>query len=145
MTSTASSYMVAPSAVNALAPPVVLNSSTSATLGNGTTNILTSSTLPAGSYIVGATFQVSTTTTFGNTDAIFFEIGDTAAALTVYPAMLLTGYNQFGSNPGIMVASVTGVLVLTTSTTVSWRMNCTFGTATGKTGFVGNAYYQRIA
>ena len=145
MTSTASSYMVAPSAVNALAPPVILNTTTSAAVGNGVTNIVTSPILPAGTYFVGANFQVSSTTTFTNTDAIFFEITDTTSAFTVYPVTLLTGYNQFGSTPGIMAASVTGVLVLPTSQTISWAMNCTFTTATGKTGFVGNAFYQRIA
>jgi hypothetical protein len=122
-----------------------LNTTTSAAVGNGVTNILTSSILPAGTYFVGANFQVSSTTTFGNTDAVFFEIADTPSAFTVYPVTLLTGYNQFGSSPGVMAASVTGVLVLPTSQTISWAMNCTFGTPSGKTGFVGNAFYQRIA
>ena len=140
-----SQYNVAPTGVNALLPPIVLNTSTSAAIGNGTTNIVTSPTLPVGTYFVGANFQVSSTTTFTNTDAIFFEITDTANVLTVYPVTLLTGYNQFGSAPGLMAASVTGVIVLTTAGTLSWGMNCTFTTATGKTGFVGNAFYQRIA
>lgn len=139
------SYVVAPSAVNALLPPTMVNTTTSAAVGNGVTNIVTSPILPAGTYFVGANFQVSSTTTFTNTDAIFFEITDTPSAFTVYPVTLLTGYNQFGSTPGIMAAAVTGVLVLPTSQTISWAMNCTFTTATGKTGFVGNAFYQRIA
>jgi hypothetical protein len=140
-----SSYNVAPSAIDVLAPPVVLNTTTSAAVGNGVTNIVTSPTLPAGTYFVGANFQVSSTTTFTNTDAVFFEIADTPSAFTVYPVTLLTGYNQFGSSPALMAASVTGVIVLPTSQTISWALNCTFGTATGKTGFVGNAFYQRIA
>jgi len=44
-----------------------------------------------------------------------------------------------------MAVSVSGVLVLTTSTTLSWGVECAFTLATGKTGYVGNAYYQRIA
>ena len=138
-------YNVAPIGINALLPPTVLNTSTSAALGNSTTNIVTSPVLPLVSYFVGANFQVSSTTTFTNTDAIFFEITDTANVLTVYPVTLLTGYNQFGSTPGLMAASVTGVIVLTTAGTISWGMNSTFTTATGKTGFVGNAFYQRIS
>jgi hypothetical protein len=44
-----------------------------------------------------------------------------------------------------MAAAVTGVLVLTTSTTLSWGVECDFTTPSGKTGYVGNAFYQRIA
>lgn len=145
MTSTAPSYMVAPSAVNALLPPVVLNTSTSAASGDGQTNILTSTTLPAGTYFVGGNFQVVSTTTFTNTDTVFFQITDTGETLTVYPLTALTGYSQIGSNPAVMAAAVTGVLVLTTSTTLSWGVECDFTTPSGKTGYVGNAFYQRIA
>lgn len=145
MTSTSSSYMVAPSAVDILAPPVVLNTSTSATVGDGQTNILTSSTLPPGTYFVGGNFQIVSTTTFTNTDTVFFQITNTGETLTVYPLTALTGYSQIGSNPAVMAAAVTGVLVLTTSTTLSWGVECDFTTTTGKTGYVGNAFYQRIA
>ena len=145
MTSTASSYMVAPSAVNALLPPTMLNTSTSAATGDGQTNILTSTTLPAGTYFVGGNFQVVSTTTFTNTDTVFFQIPDTGETLTVYPLTALTGYSQIGSNPAVMAAAVTGVLVLTTSTTLSWGVECDFTTPSGKTGYVGNAFFQRIA
>ena len=145
MTSTASSYMVAPSAVNALLPPTMLNTSTSAATGDGQTNILTSTTLPAGTYFVGGNFQVVSTTTFTNTDTVFFQITDTGETLTVYPLTALTGYSQIGSNPAVMAAAVTGVLVLTTSTTLSWGVECDFTTPSGKTGYVGNAFFQRIA
>ena len=145
MTSLSTAYVVAPTAVNAFAPPVLVNSSTSAEIGNGDDAIVTSPILPAGTYFVGANFQVTTTTTFANTDAIFFSIRDTALNLTVYPETLLTGYNQFGSTPGAMAVSVSGVIVLPTSQTITWGMNSTFGTPSGKTGFVGNAFYQRIA
>ena len=137
--------MVAPSAVNALLPPTMLNTSTSAATGDGQTNILTSTTLPAGTYFVGGNFQVVSTTTFTNTDTVFFQITDTGETLTVYPLTALTGYSQIGSNPAVMAAAVTGVLVLTTSTTLSWGVECDFTTPSGKTGYVGNAFYQRIA
>ena len=140
-----SQYNVAPTAVNAYTPPVLLNTSTSAATGNGQTNILTSPTLPAGTYLVGGNFQISSTTTFTNTDTVFFQITDTGETLTVYPLTALTGYNQRGSNPGVMAVSVSGVLVLTTSTTLSWGVECAFANAANKTGFVGNAFYQRIA
>ena len=139
------SYVVAPTAVDALLPPVILNTSTSATVGDGQTNILTSSTLPAGTYFVGGNFQVVSTTTFTNTDTVFFQITNTGETLTVYPLTALTGYSQIGSNPAVMAAAVSGVLVLTTSTTLSWGVECDFTTTTGKTGYVGNAFYQRIA
>ena len=137
--------MVAPSAVNALLPPTMLNTSTSAATGDGQTNILTSTTLPAGTYFVGGNFQVVSTTTFTNTDTVFFQITDTGETLTVYPLTALTGYSQIGSNPAVMAAAVTGVLVLTTSTTLSWGVECDFTTPSGKTGYVGNAFFQRIA
>lgn len=139
------SYVVAPTAVDAFGPPVILNTSTSATVGDGQTNILTSSTLPPGTYFVGGNFQVVSTTTFTNTDTVFFQITNTGETLTVYPLTALTGYSQIGSNPAVMAAAVTGVLVLTTSTTLSWGVECDFTTTTGKTGYVGNAFYQRIA
>lgn len=139
------SYVVAPTAVDALLPPVILNTSTSATVGDGQTNILTSSTLPPGTYFVGGNFQVVSTTTFTNTDTVFFQITNTGETLTVYPLTALTGYSQIGSNPAVMAAAVSGVLVLTTSTTLSWGVECDFTTTTGKTGYVGNAFYQRIA
>ena len=139
------SYVVAPTAVNALVPPVLLNTSTSAAVGDGQTNILTSSTLPPGTYFVGGNFQVVSTTTFTNTDTVFFQITNTGETLTVYPLTALTGYSQIGSNPAVMAAAVTGVLVLTTSTTLSWGVECDFTTPSGKTGYVGNAFYQRIA
>lgn len=145
MTSTSSSYMVAPSAVDILAPPVVLNTSTSAAVGDGQTNIVTSPTLPPGTYFVGGNFQIVSTTTFTNTDTMFFQITDTGETLTVYPLTALTGYNQIGSNPASMAVTVSGILVLTTSRTLSWGVECDFATPTGKTGYVGNAYYQRIA
>ena len=145
MTSTSSSYMVAPSAVDILAPPVVLNTSTSAAVGDGQTNIVTSPTLPPGTYLVGGNFQIVSTTTFTNTDTMFFQITDTGETLTVYPLTALTGYNQIGSNPSVMAVTVSGVLVLTTSRTLSWGVECDFTTTTGKTGYVGNAFYQRIA
>lgn len=145
MTSLSTAYVVAPTAVDSFAPPTMVNTSTSATIGNGDDALLTSPLLPAGTYFVGGNFQVSSTTTFGNTDAIFFAITNTALTLTVYPETLLTGYNQFGSTPAIMAAAVSGVLVLPTSQTITWGMNSTFGTPSGKTGFVGNAFFQRIA
>ena len=140
-----SSYNVAPSAIDALAPPVVLNTSTSAAVGDGQTNILTSSTLAPGTFFVGGNFQIVSTTTFTNTDTVFFQITNTGETLTVYPLTALTGYSQIGSNPAVMAAAVTGVLVLTTSTTLSWGVECDFTTPSGKTGYVGNAFYQRIA
>ena len=145
MTSTASSYMVAPTAVNALLPPVVLNTSTSAATGDGQTNIVTSQTLPAGTYFVGGNFQIVSTTNFASADTMFFQITDTGETLTVYPLTALTGGNHIGSNPGVMAVAVSGIVVLTTSTTLSWGVDCDFATPGNKTGYVGNAFYQRIA
>ena len=140
------SYVVAPTAVNIpLSAPVVLNSSTSAATGNGQTNIVTSPTLPAGTYFVGGNFQIVSTTSFVNADTMFFQITDTAETLTVYPLTALTGYSHVGSNPAVMAVTVSGVLVLTTSTTLSWGVDCQFNNAANKTGYVGNAFYQRIA
>ena len=144
-TSSKSSYVVAPTAVNILAAPVLLNTSTSAAVGDGQTNIVTSPTLPPGTYFVGGNFQIVSTTTFTNTDTVFFQITNTGETLTVYPLTALTGYNQIGSNPASMAVTVSGVLVLTTSTTLSWGVECDFTTPSGKTGYVGNAFYQRIA
>ncbi len=139
-----SSYNVAPTAVNALAPPVLVNTTSSAELPDGTTNVLTSPTLPAGTYLVGANFQVTTSTNFAGSDSVFFFIRDTAGSLTNYPLTAFDGDNHIGSNPGAMAVTLSGVLVLAVSGTLSWGFTVDFST-NNKTGFVGNAYYQRIA
>jgi hypothetical protein len=139
-----SSYNVAPTAVNALAPPVLANTSTSAAVPNGTTNILTSPTLPAGTYLVGANFQVTTSTNFAGADSVFFFIRDTAGSLTNYPLTAFDGDNHIGTNPAAMAVTVSGVLVLAVSGTLTWGMTVDFNNQ-NKTGIVGNAFYQRIA
>jgi hypothetical protein len=139
-----SSYNVAPTSVNAFAPPVLANTSSSAAVPNGTTNVLTSAVLPAGTYLVGANFQVTSATNFQAADTVFFYIRDTAGSLTNYPLTALDGGNHVGSSPAAMAMTVSGVLVLATSGTLSWGFTVNFNTQ-NKTGFVGNAYYQRIA
>ena len=131
------------------APPFPLVTPTTgistATAGNGTTNIFTSISLPAGTYLVGGNFLITATTTFTNTDSIYFEITDTASSLVLYPQTLMTGYSQQGSATAAIAASVTGILVLTVETTVSWAVTCAFTLATGKTAYVSNPFYQRVA
>ena len=145
MTSLSTAYVVAPIATDAFSPPVLLNTSTSAATGNGQTNIVTSPTLPPGTYLVGGNFQIVSTTSFVNADTMFFQITDTGETISTYPLTALTGYNHIGTNPAVMAVTVSGVIVLPTSLTLSWGVECDFTTTTGKTGFVGNAFYQRIA
>lgn len=140
-----SQYNVAPTAANAYTPPVILNTTTSAATGNGQTNIVTSPTLPPGTYLVGGNFQIVSTTNFSTSDTMFFQITDTGETISTYPLVALTGGNHIGSNPGVMAVTVSGVIVLTTSRTLSWGVECQFANAANKTGYVGNAYYQRIA
>ena len=144
MTSLSTAYIVAPTGVNALIPPTMVNTSTSAAVPNGTTNIVTSTTLPAGTYLVGANFQVTTSTTFTGSDSVFFFIRDTAGSLTNYPLTGFDGDNHIGTNPAAMAVTVSGVLVLAVSGTLSWGMTVDFNNQ-NKTGIVGNAFYQRIA
>ena len=131
------------------APPFTLVTPTSgqstATASNGTTNIFTSVSLPAGTYLVGGNFLITAVTTFTNTDTIYFRITDTGGNLLLYPQTLLTGYSQQGSASATMAASVNGILVLTSTTTVSWQVVCAFFLATGKTSYVTNPFYQRVA
>lgn len=145
MTSLSTAYVVAPSAVDALVPPTMVNTTTTATTGNGATNVVTSTSLPPGTYFVGGNFQTISTTDFDATDTVFFEISDTANVLTNVPLVALAGNNNVGSSPAAMSMSVTGVLVLATTGTLSWSVTCAFTTPTGKTTSVGNAFYQRIA
>lgn len=131
-------------------PPFALvtptTGSSTASAGNGTTNIFTTSeSLPAGTYLVGGNFLITAVTTFTNTDSIYFEITDTGGALNLYPQTLLTGYSQQGSATAAIVASVTGILVLNVATTISWAVTCAFTLATGKTAYVNNPFYQRVA
>lgn len=131
------------------APPfpleVVATGQSSSTAGNGTTNIVTSISLPAGTYYVGGNFLITALTTFTNTDSIYFRITDTGGGLVLYPQTLLTGYSQQGSATATMAASVNGILILTVATTISWQVVCAFTLATGKTAYVSNPFYQRIA
>jgi hypothetical protein len=144
MTSLSTAYIVAPTGVNALAPPTMANTSTSAAVPNGTTNIVTSQTLPPGTYLVGANFQITSPTNFSGGDSVFFYIRDTAGSLTNYPLTSFSGTNHIGSNPAAMALTVSGVLVLAVSGTLSWGVTVDFSSQ-NKTGFVGNAYFQRIA
>ncbi len=144
MSSISSAYIVAPTGVNALAPPTMVNTNTSAAVPNGTTNIVTSTTLPPGTYLVGANFQVTTSTNFAGADSVFFFIRDTAGSLTNYPLTGFDGDNHIGTNPGAMAVTVSGVLRLAVSGTLTWGMTVDFNNQ-NKTGIVGNAYFQRIA
>ena len=130
-------------------PPFALVTPTTgqstATASNGTTNIFTSISLPAGTYLVGGNFLITAVTTFVNTDTIYFRITDTGGNLLLYPQTLLTGYSQQGSATATMAASVNGILVLTSTTTVSWQVVCAFSLATGKTAYLSNPFYQRVA
>jgi hypothetical protein len=140
-----SQYNVAPTGVNALSPPTLVNTVTTVSVGNGATTVVTSPTLPAGTYFVGSTTSISSTTTFTNTDTLVVRIRDGAGSLTVYPQVIMTGYSQIGNTPAAVAATPTGVLILPVSGTIIWDVNCAFTTATGKTSSVGNAFYQRIA
>jgi hypothetical protein len=144
MTSLSTAYVVAPTSVNAFGPPTMANTSSSAAVPNGTTNVLTSPTLAPGTYLVGANFQITSATNFQAADTAFFYIRDTAGSLTNYPLTCLAGDNHVGTSPGAMATTVSGVLVLATAGTLSWGFTVNFNTQ-NKTGFVGNAYYQRIA
>ena len=139
-----SQYNVAPTGVNALLPPTLVNSSTSAALPDGTTNVVTSTTLPPGTYLVGGNFQITTPTNFAGSDTVFFYIRDTAGSLTNYPLTAFVGGNHIGTNPAAMAVTVSGVLRLAVSGTLSWGMTVDFNNQ-NKTGIVGNAYFQRIA
>ena len=131
------------------APPFTLVTPTSGqstiTATNGTVNIFTSVTLPAGTYLVGGSFVLTSVTTFVDSDTMLFHITDTGGSLLLYPQTLLTGYSQQGSASATMAASVNGILVLTSTTTVSWQVVCAFFLATGKTSYVTNPFYQRVA
>ncbi len=137
-------YNVAPIGINALLPPTLVNTSTSAALPDGTTNVVTSAVLPVGTYLVGGNFQITTPTNFAAADTVFFYIRDTAGSLTNYPLTAFVGGNHIGANPAAMAVTLSGVLVLAVSGTLSWGFTVDFNNE-NKTGFVGNAYFQRIS
>jgi len=144
MSSLSTAYVVAPTAVDSFAPPTMVNTSTSAALPDGTTNVVTSAVLPAGTYLVGANFQITSPTDFATADTVFFYIRDTAGSLTNYPLTAFLGGNHIGTNPAAMAVTLSGVLRLAVSGTLSWGFTVVFANE-NKTGFVGNAYFQRIA
>lgn len=136
---------IAPTAANTYSPPTMVNTSTTATIGNGATTVVTSPTLPAGTYFVGANFSATSSTTFTATDTINFRIHDGAGSVLYYPQSALTGYSGIGNTPSAIINTVSGVVILAVSGTLIWDTNCSFTTASGKTGGVNNAFYQRIA
>ena len=138
-------YIVVPTGVNALAPPTLVNTVTTVTVGNGATTIETSPTLPAGTYLVGGNMSIASTTTFTSSDTLVMRIRDGAGSLTNYPQVTLTGYSGVGSTPSAVASTPTGVIVLATSGTIIWDANCSFTTATGKSSTLGNGWYERIA
>lgn len=138
-------YNVAPTGVNALAPPTLDNTVTTVSIGNGATTIETSPTLPAGTYLVGGNMSIASTTTFTASDTLVMRIRDGAGSLTNFPQVTLTGYSGVGSTPSAVASTPTGVIVLATSGTIIWDANCSFTTATGKSATLGSGWYQRIA
>jgi len=138
-------YNIAPTGVNALAPPTIDNTVTTVSVGNGATTIETSPTLPAGTYLVGGNMSIASTTTFTSTDTLVMRIRDGAGSLTNFPQVTLTGYSGVGSTPSAVASTPTGVLILATSGTIIWDANCSFTTATGKSATLGSGWYQRIA
>jgi hypothetical protein len=138
-------YNVAPIGVNALLPPTVLTTVTGVTVGNGATTIVTSPTLPPGTYLVGGSASISASTTFTNTDTLVMRIRDGAGSLVVYPQVITTGYSQIGNAPAAVASTPYGVIVLPVSGTIIWDVNCAFGNAAGKTASVGNPFYERIS
>ena len=95
--------------------------------------------------MVGGNFSLTSTTTFTASDTLNMRIHDGAGSLVYYPQSELTGYSAFGNTPSAVLNTVSGILVLTTSGTLIWDVNCSFTTATGKSAAVSYAYYQRIA
>lgn len=131
-----------------LEPLVLLtNAQITSTIGNGFTTLITSpATLSPGTYFVGASFSAQATTTFTNTDVIYFRIFDTPGNISgsLIPMTLMSGYSQQGSSPASIFVTVSGLITLTVASTLSWGVNCVFTSATGKTGFAVNPYYQRL-
>jgi len=131
-----------------LQPIVVLtNAAITSTIGNGFTTLITSpDILQPGTYLVGANFAAQATTTFTNTDTIYFRIFDTAGNITssYTPMTLMSGYSQQGSANASIFVTVSGIITLTIASTLSFGTNATFTSATGKTGFAVNPYYQRL-
>ena len=76
---------------------------------------------------------------------MLFHITDTGGSLVLYPQVLLTGITEYSSNAAYQYTTVNGILVLTTATTISWKVTCAFTLATGKTAYVNNPFYQRVA
>lgn len=124
----------------------VVNTNTSVAGANGSLVILTPTTILApGTYWVGGNFTATTTTTFTNTDAIYFRIIDTAAAITYYPQTLMTGYSQVGVGPSAIVCAVSGLIVLTTATTLTWGASVSLASTAGTTLAMNNGFYKRVA
>jgi len=141
-------YNVAPTGVNSLLPPTLVNTVTSVNGANGSLVILTPTTiLPPGSYLVGGSFSATATAgnAWANGDTFIFRIYDTTGSLTNVPQATLTGYSQVGTGPYALAATVTGVITLTASGTLTWGVTVVEGSQTGKVFTLGNGYYQRIS
>ena len=143
-------YNVAPTSADLpLSAPVLVNSTTTLTApANGTPSIVASATLPAGTYLVGGTFQASATTgnAWASTDYFIWRIRDTAGALTTYPQQMVTGPMTYLVSTNYFAGtSLTGVITLATAGTITWDVNIYEISATGKTFTLNNGWYQRIA
>ena len=125
--------------------PTLANTVTSLAVVAGAYAVVTSPTLPAGTYLVGANSSLTSTITFTANDTIVFRIRDAAGALTNYPQCILSGATAVGTGAQAIAGTPTGILILTAPGQIIWDVNVTFTNNTGKTAMVGNAYYQRIA
>lgn len=129
--------------------PTLVNTVTSVPGANGTTAVfVTSPTLQPGSYLVGGGF--SGTGTAGNqfsvNDGITFKIGDTPGSVTNVPQTIVNaGYEQIGTGPFGFGSTLTGIITLTTASTLSWSVQMVLASNTGKAFMLSNGWYWKIA
>lgn len=138
------SWLGSPTSVNTV--PIVVNlPAITATPASGlsTTNLFTTTTTyPAGTYLVGMSVEGSGT--FVSSDWVFFRIFPTTGGGSVYPDYNLALVNQVLGTTGNVLGTMCGLLTLSVPSTIVYSITSSIATAS-KSFYGEGMWLQKVA
>lgn len=140
-----------PATATGFTPTVLATASTTGAPGSKGIQYTTAGTggvLPAGTYFVGGNFAATNTIgLFANSDMIEFSINSSANDIAADVTYYCSGYTQWtGSGIGYVGASISGILVLSSPTAITWYGSLLMGSGYSSVNLsVENPYYYQIS
>jgi hypothetical protein len=140
-----------PATATGFTPTVLATANTTGAPGAKAITYTTAGTggvLPAGTYFVGGSFVAQNNIgLFLNSDQIGFSINSSANDIAAEPTFYTSGYSQqTGGSIGYITATVTGILILPSSSAITWYGNLVMTTGYSSVNLsVENPYYYQIS